>query len=107
MFYDVETVDENELSQPFSIGLVAMKSDSGEVLDKKEIIIMPEDIEEVNKVSSAIHRMSVYILNGVKTVMYKPKDFMQKPYKLASVSVQVAADQVVEFMKKVDSNTIL
>ena len=69
-----------------------MKSDIGEVLDKKEIIIMSEDIKQVNKVSSAIHRMSVYILNGVKTVMYKTKDFTQQSYKLASVSVQVADD---------------
>ena len=101
VFYDVERVNGNELSQPFSIGLVIMKSDSGEVLDKKEIIVMPENIEEVNKVSSNIHRMSVYTLNGVKTVMYRPKDWKQKPYELPSVSVQVAADQVVEFMKKI------
>ena len=41
VFYDVERVNGNDLSQPFSIGLVAMQSDSGEVLDKKEIIVMP------------------------------------------------------------------
>ena len=46
-------------------------------------------------------------MSGVKTVMYRPKDWKQKPYKLPSVPVQVAADQVVEFMKKVDSNTML
>ena len=57
VFYNVERVNGNELSQPFSIGLVAMKSDIGEVLDKKEIIVMPENIEEVNRVSSNIHRM--------------------------------------------------
>ena len=39
--------------------------------------------------------------------MYRPKDRKQKPYKLPSVPVQVAADQVVEFMKKVDGNTML
>ena len=39
--------------------------------------------------------------------MYRPKDWKQKPYELPSVPVQVAADQVVEFMKKVDSKTML
>lgn len=62
MFYDVKRVNGNELSQPFYIGLVAMiVSDSGEVLDKKEIIVMLDNIEEVNHVSSNIHRMFFFI----------------------------------------------
>ena len=51
VFYVVERVNGHDKSQPFLIGLVAMKSDSGEVLDHKEIIVMPENIEEVNRVS--------------------------------------------------------
>ena len=37
VFYDIKRVNGGEKSQPFSIGLVGMKSDSGEVLKKKEI----------------------------------------------------------------------
>ena len=45
MFYDIERVNGREKSQPFSIGLVAMKSDGGEVLKKKDIYVMPENVE--------------------------------------------------------------
>ncbi len=40
-------------------------------------------------------------------MMYRPKDWKKKPYELQSASVKVSANQVVEFMKKVDSNTML
>ena len=36
VFYDVERVNGNLLSQPFSIGLVAMKSDSGRCWIRKK-----------------------------------------------------------------------
>ena len=48
VFYDIERVNGGEKSQPFSIGLVAMKSDSGEVLKRKEIHMMPENVKDVD-----------------------------------------------------------
>ena len=45
---------------------------------------------------------------GIKRVMYLPKSLnKKKAVDRESVSVKAAADQVVEFMKKVDSNTTL
>ena len=70
MFYDIERVNGGEKSQPFSIGLVAMKSDSGEVL--KEIYVMPENVKDVDWYGSKrLHRMYVDVKDEVKTMIYE------------------------------------
>ena len=86
-----------------------MKSDSGKVVKKKEICVMPENVEDVEWYGSRnIHRIYVDVdEEGVKSMMYWPWDLRKKPCELPSVPVQVAAEQVVKFMKNVKSNTKL
>ena len=101
MFYDVERVNGGEKSQPFSVGLVAMKSGSGKVLKKKEIFVMPDNVKDMDWFGTKrLHRMYVDVKDDVKTMMYRPWDKRKKPSELPSVSVKVAAKQVVKFMNE-------
>ena len=52
MFLDVERVSGNLKSQPFSVGLIAVWSDSGIVVEKKQIVIMPEEGVKVDQYAS-------------------------------------------------------
>ena len=71
VFYDVEQVNGGGKFQPFSIRLVAINSDSGDVLKEKEIFIMPENVKDVKWYGTKyIHRMYVDVKDGVKTMMY-------------------------------------
>ena len=77
-------------------------------MKKKEIYVMPENVKDVDWYGSKrLHRMYVDVKDGVKTMMYRPRDKRKEPCELPSVSVKVAAKQVVKFMKEVGSNTML
>ena len=90
------------------IMLVVMKSDSEEVVKNKEILVMPENVEDVEWYGTRNnHRMYVDVdADGVKTMMYWPWDLRKKTCELPSVAIHVAAEQVVEFMKNVKSNSM-
>ena len=78
-----------------------MKSGSGKVLKKKEIFVMPDNVKDMDWFGTKrLHRMYVDVKDDVKTMMYRPWDKRKKPSELPSVSVKVAAKQVVKFMNE-------
>ena len=66
--------------------MVAMKSDSGEVLKKKEIFVMPESVKDVDWYGSKkIHRMYVDVKDDVEITRYRPWDKRKESCELPSV----------------------
>ena len=83
-------------------------SDSGCVLERKEIFTMPEDGVKVDRYASQfVHRMFVQGRGRKRRVMRLGRGLGEKPNYLPSVESKEAAKQILDFIKRVGSDTLL
>ena len=108
IFIDIERVTGRLESHPLSVGLVAIGGDRGDVLEKKELVILPPDGVKVDKWCTLnVHRMYIQGRGASRKVMKLGDTYEEKENILPSVSPAVAARQIVDFLRAHGADTIL